>query len=48
MEQAINPLVYGCSWFLDTACPGWDALVMDDYRAVMPLPHATKYFIKYA
>ena len=48
MEQAINPLVYGCSWFLDTACPGWDALVMDDYRAVMPLPHATKYFIHYA
>src|ERR1043166_3881376 len=41
------PMVYGCSWYLDVVSPGWDALVLDDYRAVMPLTHAHKFFIGY-
>jgi hypothetical protein len=28
-------------------CPGWDALVEDDYKSVMPLPHAEKYGFTY-
>ncbi len=47
IEQSLNPMVYACSWFLDKACANWDALVMDDYRAIMPLPYNKKYFISY-
>ncbi len=31
------PVVYGCSWFLDRVSPGWQAIIEDDYSAVMPL-----------
>lgn len=32
-------LPYGLTWWLNAVCPGrWDGLVLDDYRAVMPLP----------
>lgn len=32
-------LPYGFSWWLDAVCPnGWEGLVFEDYRAVMPLP----------
>ncbi|MFN4298193.1 MAG: hypothetical protein ACK4EX_00535 [Thermaurantimonas sp.] len=30
-------LIYGLSWYLDIVAYGWDALVYDDYKAVMPL-----------
>ena len=34
-----NPsLVYANSWYLDVVSPGWQALVVDDYHAVFPLP----------
>ena len=29
--------IYAYSWYLDIVHPGWDALVDDDYQAVMPL-----------
>ncbi|MFN3952737.1 MAG: hypothetical protein ACK4KT_10085 [Thermaurantimonas sp.] len=33
-------LIYGVSWYLDIVANGWDALVFDDYKAVLPLtPH---------
>lgn len=32
-----HALVYGLSWYLDIVSNGWDALICDDYRAVMPL-----------
>jgi hypothetical protein len=47
INTAPNGLVYGLSWYLDVVCPGWDALVADDYSAVMPLPWKQKLGIKY-
>ncbi|MFN4084029.1 MAG: hypothetical protein ACK4K9_10390 [Bacteroidia bacterium] len=47
IEQSILPLVYAKSWYLNTICPGWDALVLNDYDAVMPLTKGKKYFINY-
>jgi hypothetical protein len=39
------PYVY--SWWLDAVCPGWEALVQDDYTAVMPLTGNRKFGINY-
>jgi hypothetical protein len=36
---------YGYSWFLDLAAENWDALVDDDYRAVMPVVWRKKYLL---
>jgi hypothetical protein len=47
IEKAFNGNIYGYSWFLDAVCPGWNALIADDYMAVFPLPSAHKYFIRY-
>ena len=33
---------YAFSWFLDTVVERWDALVLNDYEAVMPLPKYRK------
>lgn len=33
---------FAFSWFLDTVCDHWDALVLNDYEAVLPLPHYFK------
>jgi hypothetical protein len=42
-----NTLPYALSWWLDAVCPGWDALVQDDYLAVMPLTQGNKFGINY-
>ncbi len=47
LEQASNSLVYGYSWYLNQVAPNWEALVLDDYHAVMPLTRGRKYFISY-
>ena len=47
IQQSLNPLIYGYSWYLDQSAPNWDALVLDDYEAVFPLTHGRKYFINY-
>lgn len=47
IEQSGNGLIYSYSWYLDAMCDEWDALVMNDYDAVMPLPHNRKYGIHY-
>lgn len=39
VKQAENSLVYAYSWFLDTVADDWGALVLDDYKAVMPIPY---------
>ncbi len=44
---ASNGLIYAYSWYLDIACPGWEALVEDNYDAVMPLPRKKKYGFSY-
>jgi len=42
IENAVNATIYAYSWYLDSACPGWDALVEDDYAFIMPLPQRKK------
>jgi len=47
IEAALNSRIYAYSWYLDIVADNWDALVLNDYEAVMPLPWRQKYFIKY-
>ncbi|NJK87401.1 MAG: hypothetical protein HC906_16880 [Bacteroidales bacterium] len=47
MDESINSLIYGYSWFLDVVSPNWDALVLGDYEAVMPLTWSNKFGIFY-
>lgn len=42
--DAANSLIYAYSWYLDIAAPRWNALVLNDYEAVMPLPTVKKLF----
>lgn len=43
IAQSNNELIYAYSWYLDIVAPGWEALVLNDYEVVMPLPTTTKY-----
>lgn len=47
IEQAPNGLIYSYSYYLDLVSPGWEALVMDDYKTVMPLPARKKFGVHY-
>jgi hypothetical protein len=47
IEKSFNRLPYAFSWYLDIVSSNWDALVYDDYLAVMPLTHRKKYGILY-
>lgn len=47
IDNADNGLIYGYSFYLDTMCDHWDALILDDYAAVMPLPWRRKFTISY-
>ena len=38
---------YGFSWYLDIMCPGWEALVDDEYDSVFPIPCFRKYGFRY-
>ncbi len=48
IDEAVNGIFYGYSWFLDMCTANWAALVEDDYSAVMPLPIRKKAGISYA
>ena len=39
--------IYAYSWYLDVVHPGWEALVEDDYQAVMPLTGGKKFGVNY-
>ena len=39
--------IYAYSWYLDITHPGWDALVEDNYQAVMPLTGGKKFGVNY-
>lgn len=47
VAAAPNGLVYAYSWYLDALSGPWDALVIDDYEYVMPLPWRKKIGIQY-
>lgn len=48
IDKATNGLIYSYSFYLDIATGGkWDALVFNDYEAVMPLTWRKKYGIYY-
>lgn len=47
LDRSLNTLPYGYSWYLDVVCAGWEALVEDDYHAVMPLTAGKKYGTHY-
>lgn len=47
ISRAGNGLIYGYSFYLDAMADDWDALVLNDYEAVMPLPWRKKWGIAY-
>jgi hypothetical protein len=47
IANAANGLVYAYSFYLDHMATQWDALVLGDYEAVMPLPWRKKFGIRY-
>ena len=47
IDQASNGLIYGYSFYLDAMCSHWDAMILDDYKAIMPLTYRKKYGIYY-
>ena len=47
IENSSQSRIYAFSWYLDIVADHWDALVLDDYEAVMPVPWKKKYGIKY-
>lgn len=47
IQNASNSRIYALSYYLDIVADNWDALVLNDYEAVMPLPWRSKYFIRY-
>ncbi|MES2690891.1 MAG: hypothetical protein V4658_10845 [Bacteroidota bacterium] len=44
IKAANNSFIYGYSWYLDEIAPNWNALVLNDYEAVMPVPTVKKIF----
>ena len=38
---------YSCSWYLNCVSPNWEALILDDYKVIMPLTCKTKIGINY-
>jgi len=47
IEHSVQSKIYAFSWYLDIVADNWDVLVLDDYKAVMPVPWRKKFFIKY-
>jgi hypothetical protein len=47
IDRATNGLIYAYSFYLDHMADHWDALVLGDYEAVMPLPWRKKYGVHY-
>ena len=47
IDNALNGLPYAYSWYLNIAAEEqWDALVIDDYKAVFPLPFKNRIVYK--
>jgi len=46
IDASLNSLPYALSWYLDAVAENWDALVLNDYQAVMPLVWLRKFGVK--
>ena len=47
VDNAVNQVIYAFSWYLDIVSPGWDALVLGNYEAIMPLPQKKRFTLSY-
>jgi len=47
ITHSLNGLIYAESFYLDTMATNWDAIILGDYQAVMPLPWRKKFGISY-
>ncbi len=47
IENSEQSRIYAFSWYLDTVSNNWDALVLGDYIAVMPIPWHSKFGLKF-
>ncbi len=47
IAKSIQQLPYAYSWYLDAAAENWDAIVVNNYEAVFPLPWKKKWGISY-
>ena len=47
IQDAVNGLIYAKSVYLNAMAKNWDALVLNDYEAVMPLTWKSKWGIRY-
>lgn len=47
IDRSMNGNLYAYSWYLNLVAPDWEAIIEDDYQAVMPLPVRKKMGIKY-
>ncbi len=47
IEQSPDGQAFFYTWYLDTCCPGWSALVEGDYEAVFPMAQRQKLGITY-
>ena len=47
IDKAVNGLIYAYSFYLDHMALHWDALILNDYQAVMPLTWNKKYGVYY-
>ena len=47
IEESCNGLIYAYSFYLDQMATHWDALILSDYEAVMPLTWNKKWGITY-
>lgn len=46
LKSAYGESIYGHAWYLDAFCY-WEALVVDDYRIVIPIPFRKRFGISY-
>jgi hypothetical protein len=47
IHESFNGNIYALSGYLDITIPTWEALIKNDYEAVMPLPAGRKFGISY-
>lgn len=47
IDTSSDGLIYAYSFYLDSMCKNWDALILGDYELIMPLTWNKKYSIHY-